>query len=169
VFGLSEVYSYDTFIDLPLNRNNEASEITLVAHYQGCSETFNICYPPTSKTVTFELPAVDNSVSTQTQSEPQSTPVVPLSDQDRLAQSLAQDNLFKVLISFFGLGILLAFTPCVFPMIPILSSIIVGEGENVTTRRAFILSLTYVLAMSITYIVAGVLTGLLGENLQAMF
>jgi thiol:disulfide interchange protein DsbD len=168
VFGLSEVYSYDTFIELPLNRNNEASEVTLVAHYQGCSETFNICYPPTSKTVTLELPAIDAS-SSQNQTAPQSTPVVPLSDQDRLAQSLAQDNLFKVLLSFFGLGILLAFTPCVFPMIPILSSIIVGEGEHVTTRRAFILSLTYVLAMSITYTVAGVLTGLLGENLQAMF
>ena len=67
----------------------------------------------------------------------------------------------------FGVGLLLAFTPCVFPMIPILSGIIVGQGSGLTTRRAFVLSLTYVLAMSVTYTIAGVVAGLFGANLQA--
>ncbi len=164
IFGPTEVYLHDINISLSLNRSQTEQAITFIAHYQGCSETFNICYPPTKKSVELLLPAYtatnDNSVSTQAKQ--------PLSQQDQLAQSLAQDNLFKVLLSFFGIGILLAFTPCVFPMIPILSSIIVGEGEHITTRRAFTLSLVYVLAMSVTYTVAGLLTGLLGANIQTM-
>ena len=74
-----------------------------------------------------------------------------------------------VVASFFGLGLLLAFTPCVFPMIPILSGIIAGQGHQVTTRRAFTLSLVFVLAMSVTYTLAGVFAGLFGANLQAAF
>jgi thioredoxin:protein disulfide reductase len=163
-FGPTEVYLHDIHIPLSLNRSQTEQAITFIAHYQGCSETFNICYPPTKKSVELLLPAYtatnDNTVSTQAKQ--------PLSQQDQLAQSLAQDNLFKVLLSFFGIGILLAFTPCVFPMIPILSSIIVGEGDHITTRRAFTLSLVYVLAMSVTYTVAGLLTGLLGANIQTM-
>ena len=112
---------------------------------------------------------VDNVTTTNIKTTTPSNLAAPLSEQDRLAQSLAQDSLAKILLGFFGVGILLAFTPCVFPLIPILSSIIAGEGENITTRRAFILSVTYVLAMSVTYTTAGVLTGLLGENLQATF
>jgi len=170
IFGLTEVYLHDTDIKLPLKRLTANGELTLKAYYQGCSETFHICYPPTEKEITLSLPAAIVAASPDTLKQSfTSTIDLPISEQDRLAQSLAQDSLFKVLLSFFGLGILLAFTPCVFPMIPILSSIIVGEGENITTRRAFILSLTYVLAMSVTYTAAGVLTGLLGENLQAAF
>ena len=169
IFGLTEVYSHNTEIILPLNRDNTAQKVELKAYYQGCSETFHICYPPTEKTVLLTLPA---STADITSSGVDSTAVTPsqltVPEQDRIAQSLAQDSLFKILIGFFGLGLLLAFTPCVFPMIPILSGIIVGEGDNITTHRAFILSLTYVLAMSITYTAAGVLTGLLGENIQAM-
>jgi thiol:disulfide interchange protein len=71
--------------------------------------------------------------------------------------------------SFFGLGLLLAFTPCVFPMIPILSGIIAGQGDSITTRQAFFLSLAYVLAMALTYAVVGVIAGLFGANLQATF
>jgi thioredoxin:protein disulfide reductase len=170
IFGLTEVYLHDTDIKLPLKRLTDSSEITLKAYYQGCSETFHICYPPTEKEITLNLP--DQSAATSPPTLKQSfasTVDLPISEQDRLAQSLAQDSLLKILFAFFGLGILLAFTPCVFPMIPILSSIIVGEGENITTHRAFILSVTYVLAMSVTYTAAGVLTGLLGENLQAAF
>jgi len=68
---------------------------------------------------------------------------------------------------FLGFGILLAFTPCIFPMIPILSSIIVSQGKNITTKYAFFLSLVYVLSMALAYTIAGVLAGLFGENLQA--
>jgi len=166
IFGLSEVYQHDVDVVLPLNRSGNQSEITLKAYYQGCSETFNICYPPTEKEILITLPALTGDLNQAL--EPISTTAV-FSEQDRIAKNLAEDGVLKILLGFFGLGLLLAFTPCVFPMIPILSSIIVGEGERITTHRAFILSLTYVLAMSVTYTVAGVMTGLLGENLQAMF
>ena len=167
IFGPTEVYHHDTDIVLPLSRTNLAQEITFTAHYQGCSETFNICYPPTKKQFTLQLAETTQSAppsltSTETDIE------LPFSEQDKIAHSLANDGIGKIILGFFGLGLLLAFTPCVFPMIPILSSIIVGEGEHITTRRAFILSLTYVLAMSITYTLAGVITGLLGENLQSL-
>ena len=167
VFGPTDVFFHDIDIQLPLDRNPQQQNILLTVYYQGCSETFNICYPPTKKIIELVLPISDtgsiDKVNTQVLSSTQ-----PLSEQDRLAKSLANDNLFTILFSFFGLGLLLAFTPCVFPMIPILSSIIVGEGKEITTRRAFVLSLVYVLAMSLTYTVAGLLTGLLGANLQTM-
>ena len=72
-------------------------------------------------------------------------------------------------MSFFGFGLLLAFTPCVFPMIPILSGIIAGSGENISTRRAFVLSVVYVLATCVVFTIAGVVAGLAGANLQAAF
>ncbi len=167
LFGLTEVYAFDVDVALPLNRSAKAQEVILKAHYQGCSETFHICYPPVEKEVTLTLPAA------ATTGVMQDTAVVTAptirSEQDRLTQSLEKDSLGKILFIFFGVGLLLSFTPCVFPMIPILSSIIVGEGERITTHRAFVLSLAYVLAMSITYTAAGILTGLLGENVQALF
>tara|TARA_B110000240_G_scaffold187448_1_gene225121 strand:+ start:12929 stop:14755 length:1827 start_codon:yes stop_codon:yes gene_type:complete len=167
IFGPTDVFFDDIDIQLPLNRSPQQQNISLTVYYQGCSETFNICYPPTKKIIELVLPASNTSLVDKANTQVlSSTPL--LSEQDRLAQSLANDNLFTILISFFGLGLLLAFTPCVFPMIPILSSIIVGEGKDITTRRAFILSLVYVLAMSLTYTVAGLLTGLLGANLQTM-
>lgn len=172
IFGLVEVYHHDVMIPLTIQRSGSAQKLTLKAYFQGCSETFGICYPPSEQQVTLNLPVTDETsakTSTINNIEPSSTAEPPLAEQDRIAQKLAEDNLLQIFIGFLGLGLLLAFTPCVFPMIPILSSIIVGEGENITTRRAFILSLVYVLAMSVTYTVAGVLTGLLGENLQAMF
>jgi thiol:disulfide interchange protein DsbD len=167
-FGLVQVYHHDVDFSLPLSRPQAAQSFILKAKFQGCSETFGICYPPSEQTVSLSLPAM----------APTDKPVVSantptgssiLSEQDRLAQKLAEDNLLQIFLGFLGLGLLLTFTPCVLPMIPILSSVIVGEGENITTRRAFGLSLVYVMAMSVTYTAAGVLTGLLGQNLQAMF
>jgi thiol:disulfide interchange protein DsbD len=170
IFGLSEVYHHDTDATLPIKRSKENQQLKLKAHYQGCSETFNICYPPTTKTILLTLPAITSNDTQATINTSNNAPAVSIiADQDRIAQSLAEDSLIKIMLGFFGLGLLLAFTPCVFPMIPILSSIIVGGGERITTHRAFILSLSYILAMSVTYTAAGVMTGLLGENLQAMF
>ena len=76
-------------------------------------------------------------------------------------------NLAWVFLAFVGFGLLLTFTPCVLPMIPIISGIIVGQGKKLTTSRAFLLSLTYVLAMAVTYAIAGIVVGLLGANVQA--
>ncbi len=170
IFGLSEVYHHDTDVILPINRSKESQQLTLKAYYQGCSETFNICYPPTNKTILLTLPAITgNDTQTSVNTNNTSPAVSVIVEQDRIAQSLAEDSLIKIMLGFFGLGLLLAFTPCVFPMIPILSSIIIGGGERITTHRAFFLSLSYILAMSVTYTAAGIITGLLGENLQAMF
>ncbi|WP_372591058.1 protein-disulfide reductase DsbD [Guyparkeria sp.] len=91
------------------------------------------------------------------------------SETDQITQRLMSDNLWAIIIGFLVFGLLLALTPCVFPMIPILSGIIAGHGEHITTRKAFILSVVYVLAMAITYTVAGVLAGIFGANLQAAF
>jgi thiol:disulfide interchange protein DsbD len=92
----------------------------------------------------------------------------PEAEQDRLARLLAEQR-FWALPAFFGFGLLLAFTPCVFPMVPILSSLIAGQGKAISERRALLLSLIYVLAMALTYTVAGILAALLGQNLQALF
>ena len=162
IFGETAVF-FDSFTQsLALSRGQAATPATLTIYYQGCSETFNICYPPTQQTIALTLPAHQQSVNSV-------DIAAPLSESDRLAQSLAEDGWFTIILSFLGIGILLAFTPCVFPMIPILSSIIIGEGKDITTRRALTLSLIYVLAMSVTYTIAGLLTGLLGANLQALF
>ncbi len=163
-FGEMEVYFNEAVVTLPLKRTNlDAMPLTLSVTYQGCAED-GFCYPPITKTAEFDLPEASASEG----SIDSGTPVfVP--EHERIAQELAGDGWFLTVLSFFGIGLLLAFTPCVLPMMPILSSIIVGEGDKVTTRRAFSLSLTYVLAMSLTYTVAGVLAGMFGQNLQIMF
>ena len=172
-FGLVEVYHHDLALKLPLNRPQAAQQITLKAYFQGCSETFGICYPPSEQQVDLTLPVATQASTDSLSPVPAANSVGngsnPLSEQDRLAQRLAEDNLIQIFLGFLGLGLLLTFTPCVLPMIPILSSVIVGEGEKITTRRAFSLSLIYVMAMSVTYTAAGVLTGLVGENLQSLF
>ena len=99
---------------------------------------------------------------------------IELPQQDRVATALMSGNRWLVILSLFGAGLLLTFTPCVLPMVPILTSIIVGRGAGcgsgtASTRRAFMLSLVYVLAMALTYTVAGVLAGLFGANLAAAF
>ncbi len=180
--GKTEVYHNQVTVLIPLLRtDSKATPITLEATYQGCAEA-GFCYPPLTKTVNLSLPAVQKDLA---QDNINNVPLI--SEQDRLAQVLTGGNTTLALLTFFGLGLLLAFTPCVFPMIPILSSIIVGPNASkdhdliVTTdghgtfaqrstggtRRAFTLSLVYVLAMALTYTVAGVIAGRFGENLQA--
>lgn len=158
-FGRMEVYYDAVAVTIPVQRaTSNAAEIRLQAVYQGCADA-GFCYPPLTKTVSLDLPATTSQVSL--------TPTVALPEQDRIARSLASDTLAVTLLTFFGFGLLLAFTPCVFPMIPILSGIIVGQGGARNTRKAFTLSAIYVLAMALTYTAFGVLAGLFGENLQA--
>ena len=88
-------------------------------------------------------------------------------DQISISNNLANQSLFLNIILFFLAGMLLAFTPCVFPMIPILTGIIVGQGNNLSTGRAFAMSLTYVIAMSVTYALIGMLVASSGINIQA--
>jgi len=168
-FGSVPVYY--GLIEVPLRFGRPAGPnqvLTLEVDFQGCRDG-DICYPPMTRAVTFEMPAAATAIPYS-----ESTPAVaspgaaPLSEQDRLADLLTT-NPVGALAAFFLAGLLLAFTPCVFPMVPILSGIIVGQGERLTTWRAFWLSVVYVLAMALTYTVAGVLAGLFGQNLQALF
>ncbi len=147
--------------------------LDLEVTYQGCAKA-GLCYPPITKILHVSLdPTGDPSGAAATSAGPGSgsTPGGSgfQSEQDRFAAMLASGKLWWIMASFLGLGLLLAFTPCVFPMIPILSSIIVGQGQNVSTSRAFGLSLAYVLAMALTYTAAGVVVGLSGENVQVWF
>jgi thiol:disulfide interchange protein DsbD len=171
-FGRIEVYHTPVEIRLPLLRENlEPTEVTLLVGYQGCAD-IGICYPPQKKTLSLALPegSAESTVATAA-TAPVATPLAdaPLSEQDQLAAALAGGDTAWTILLFFGAGLLLALTPCVFPMIPILSSIIVGQGAAITTRKAFVLSVTYVLAMAATYTVAGIIAGLFGANLQAAF
>jgi len=174
-FGSVEVF-YDQ-IEVPVSVNRPAGPeqtVTLEADYQGCRDG-DICYPPQTRSVELELPAAEQVINEPVNQSPAKAAVsparnkaVPASEQDKLAQMLLS-NPAGALLAFFVAGLLLAFTPCVFPMVPILSGIIAGQGERMTTGRAFWLSLVYVLAMAVTYTIAGVLAGLFGQNLQALF
>ena len=177
-FGPVPVYYGQIEIPVKFNRPaGPAVNITLEADFQGCRDG-DICYPPMSRAVTFEMPAAAEAAGKPvTESRQASTvdadttpPVaaVPVSEQDRLAFYLT-DNPTRAIFAFFIAGLLLAFTPCVFPMVPILSGIIAGQGDSLNAMKAFWLSLVYVLAMAVTYTIAGVLAGLFGQNLQAAF
>ncbi len=184
-FGQVEIYEGIIDIPVPLERTNTAkTAITIETTYQGCANA-GLCYPPITKAVSLTLPASDDASLARIDrppSSPSETALAPLTDmssaqiaetfqseQDRIAQTLASGATWLVVISFFGFGLLLAFTPCVFPMIPILSGIIIGHGKSMTTGKAFSLSMVYVLAMAATYTIAGILVGLSGENVQVWF
>ena len=174
-FGPVPVYFGQVEIPVKLDRPaGPAAEVTLEAKFQGCRDG-DICYPPMARSVTFTLPGSDTATGGMEREPAPAGPAVgaamtapPVSEQDQLA-GLLTSNPAKAIVAFFIAGLLLAFTPCVLPMLPILSGIIVGQGDRITPARAFWLSLVYVLAMAVTYTVAGVLAGLFGQNLQAMF
>ena len=170
------VYYDELDVFLPLKRTNGAdADVRLDISYQGCADV-GICYPPQQKSLSFMIPAASAAgvapgptALERSEQRIQAAQAEPVAEQDRIARTLEEGNTWLIVLSFFGFGLLLALTPCVFPMIPILSGIIAGQGTSVTTRKAFTLSLVYVLAMSVTYTAAGVLAGLFGQNLQAVF
>ncbi|MCU7934570.1 MAG: protein-disulfide reductase DsbD [Candidatus Thiodiazotropha sp. (ex Dulcina madagascariensis)] len=172
---IGDVAVYHDEIDLtvPLVRGTtDAREITLQAKFQGCAE-IGVCYPPMSKHFTLSLPGISQAEAGELPADQSSQSGAmadePISELDEIANTLKGGSMLVIIGVFFLLGLGLAFTPCVFPMIPILSGIIAGQGDKITTRKAFTLSLVYVLAMAVTYTVAGILAGMFGENLQAYF
>lgn len=168
LFGKVQIHKNRLELEVPL-RNITSQNITFTAKYQGCW-TGGICYPPQEKNVDLVLPIQGKSDAPISTPKPvASTQTADLNETDQIAALLQQDNIFWVLLSFFGFGLLLSLTPCVFPMIPILSGIIVGQKGEITTRKALIMSIVFVLAMSVTYSMAGVLAGYFGENLQVLF
>ena len=174
--SIGDVAVYHKLIDLdiPLVRSNtKATEVALTASYQGCADR-GICYPPQKQVFKLALPAAGGTAAAVAMpavaaAAPQAaTAPVKQSEQDQIAAMIAGQGTWVVIGAFFLIGLGLAFTPCVFPMIPILSGIITGQGRHITTRKAFMLSLVYVLAMALTYTVAGVFAALAGENIQTM-
>ncbi len=159
---------------LPLTRTNiAATTIELEVKYQGCAD-LGICYQPITEKVTLNLPSASAPTVIPKTTAPKTAPSPIakeeiIAEQDRLADILVNESIWLVVAIFFGAGLALALTPCIFPMIPILSGIIAGHGVKITQSKAFILSLVYVLAMAITYTSIGVAMGLLGGNLQVAF
>ncbi|MDZ7734892.1 MAG: protein-disulfide reductase DsbD [Gammaproteobacteria bacterium] len=166
VFGDVAVFYDQVEITTALSRAAaEPGDLELQVGYQGCKKG-SVCYPPQTQTFPMNLAPVQAAAAAPAAASP-SADHVPQSTQDRITSRLADGGLLLNLVAFFGFGLLLSLTPCVFPMIPILSGIIVGQGRQVTAVYGFLLSLAYVLAMALTYAVLGVIAGSFNINLQA--
>ena len=164
-FGRVEVFYDEVAIRVPVERNSSGVlPLTLNVTSQGCAD-IGVCYPPQKQSVSLEMPDAG--------APPAAGPVerAPTADESgRIARLLSGASAWVVIASFFGFGLLLSLTPCVFPMIPILSGIIVGAGRagrGVSHARGFTLSLGYVLGMAVTYAAAGVAAGFSGTLLSA--
>ncbi len=172
-FGQIQVFHNQVEARIPLLRNSQsATPITLHAVYQGCAEKTGICYPPIKKDITFKLPTT-NQLATQIPAAVSQQPsnTQPLSNVEEFTQNLSKGSLLTVILTALGFGLMLAFTACMYPMIPILSSIIIGQGEKTSAAKGFGLSLIYVGAMALTFGVIGAITATVGEGagIQAHF
>lgn len=181
-FGDVQIYRGEQRFILPVKgADGQAPRYTLKAVSQGCAD-IGVCYPPQEQSAELVLAAFSSAapgspVSPFLQQAPDratagsASPTLPQSalpqSEDALIAGLFKGGFWGLIASFFGFGLLLALTPCVFPMIPILSSILVPHGARLTHARGFALSLTYVLGMAITYAAAGVAAGLVGTLLSA--
>jgi thiol:disulfide interchange protein DsbD len=155
-FGMIEVYHQSFQAEIALGKVDAKLPLLLDATYQGCSDQ-GLCYPPIEKTLSVSL--------AQTAS---AAPSAAAANENTRIADLFQGGSFWLIVSFFfGAGLLLALTPCVFPMIPILSGIIVGRGHKITHMHAFVLSLAYVLGMAVTYAIAGVAAGYSGNLISS--
>jgi len=164
-FGEMEVYFESVLAPLAIARATpDAMELQLEVNYQGCAEG-GLCYMPQTRVITVALPEA-SSVSDLSSL---SSTGVPQSEQARLAGIITSSSMWVVIGLFFLAGLGLAFTPCVLPMVPILSGIIAGEGDNVTPMRGFTLALSYVLGMALVYTGAGIIAAAAGMQLQATF
>ena len=178
------VYNGDIKAEILFSKDASAKEqepITLLMKYQGCSEE-GLCYEPSVKEFTFTIdttalagdvngvkavePLAEETAVTAGKTQEESA--FGESETDKIVDTLKGGSIWSILGIFFGIGVVLSLTPCIFPMIPILSSIIVSQGEGISAKRGFLLSLVYVLAMAVAYSLAGVLAGVFGENLQVL-
>lgn len=192
-FGQTEVYHKPFQAVIFLKRDKSSTgKLSLAATYQGCNEPIGVCYPPIDKNFDLVLPLINtvaNALSAEATAAP-ATLAAPAAkaaggaegeglfpsparspaiqtESAKIDQLFASENFWLILVSFFGLGLLLSFTPCVFPMFPILSGIIVGHGQHLTKIRGFVLAFAYVMGMALTYAAAGVAAGLSGAMLSA--
>jgi thiol:disulfide interchange protein DsbD len=161
-FGEVETYRKQVAIVLPIEQAPEKFDLTVTS--QGCADA-GVCYAPTDGKVTLRMAAF--AAGSAPPAAPPAQGVSVDSSDFEIARLFESGGLWIVAASFFGFGLLLAFTPCVLPMIPILSGIIAGEGRSIGKLRAFVLSLTYVLGMAVAYAVAGVAAAWSGGILAA--
>lgn len=185
-FGETEVYykPFQAVISLKREISKNEQPLSIAVTYQGCNEPIGVCYAPINKDVDLILPAMKAAVDmvasavsgNAAAASPdaaeelfQIRPSVPAIETEsyKIDRMFETGNFWLILTGFFGIGLLLAFTPCVFPMFPILSGIIATRGKHLTRGRGFILALAYVLGMAITYAIAGVAAGLSGAMLSA--
>ena len=153
-FGDVDVYYYSAEADVYFVDDIEDS-IELKVKYQGCADA-GLCYPPVFKTITLKKNTSLNNLKRTSLFE----------SQNAMSDSLLSNSIVYNSIIFFLAGLLLAFTPCVLPMVPILTGIIAGQG-NVSQKKSLTLSIIYVLSMSLTYAVAGIIVAVSGTNIQA--
>ncbi len=163
-FGDVEVLRDYVEIKVPFARASpDALDVELTAGFQGCKEG-SICYPPGEQTMSLVLPATSEFPAPPA---PDAGGIV--SEQDQWLDRIVNGSWWTLLGGFYVAGLLLSFTPCVLPMVPILSSIIAGQGGTVSPQRGFLLSLSYVLGMAATYTAAGAVAALAGNQVQALF
>lgn len=156
-----EVYSGN--LQLPFTLPVSANTVEMTVSFQGCSQS-GFCYPPMEKKLRVNV--VNHTITLLVMKKPALSLRNLLTNQNKVISILNTSSTSLLLFIFLMLGLLLAFTPCIFPMVPILTSIIVGHKQPVTTKRAFALSATYVVGMAIAYALAGIVVAALGETIQ---
>lgn len=168
-FGDMEVFHHPFQVEIILDRvQTSATGITLNTSYQGCSE-LGLCYLPIAKATQLDMPDAKTGISARASFKMAPSPSSAGYPQhsgagySQIANLLKDGNFWLIVSFYFGAGLLLSLTPCVFPMIPILSGIIVGRGHKITQAHAFFLSLAFVLGIAITYAAAGVAAGFSGN------
>jgi len=170
--GDVEVYHHNLEISVPFVAHQK--DFTFILEYQGCAEA-GLCYPPEEKRIPLSaINVVEPSGSIEQgsnknsamNSEKKTSPSTEnksakefVPEQEQLSNFLSDKSLLEIVFYMILLGIGLAFTPCVLPMVPILSSIIVGQGKQITTRKSFFLSLTYTQSMAIPFAGIGLIVG----------
>ena len=158
---------YRNQLSIPVSvLGNTPGESLINLKYQGCSDE-GFCYPPETQEIKISINdhlAIE-SVNIEEPSTVNSPNSIALK-KDEISQVFSDHNWAMILLIFFGFGLLLSFTPCILPMVPVLSGIIVGHGKSITTKKAFLLSFSYVISMSVTYAAVGAVVALLGANLQ---
>ncbi|UPW18094.1 protein-disulfide reductase DsbD [Agarivorans sp. TSD2052] len=167
-FGEVTIYPEDITFAIPLSLLDNANQIEV--SYQGCAKA-GLCYPPETKqvflTVSDDANKLVDTAEAPATNQQKNVDSVPISQQWVLADRLTNNNMWLNTLLFFALGIGLAFTPCVFPMYPILTGIITGSGKQLSSKRAFSLSMAYVQGMALTFTALGLVVASAGLQFQA--
>lgn len=166
-FGETQIYRDEVSIRLPIHAGS-AQRAVLTAVSQGCADV-GVCYVPVEQKAELRLAAAgtDGDAAASRLFGAPSSAAPAAQGEDGAVAALFHGETWLLILSFFGFGLLLSFTPCVLPMVPILSGIIVGQGHKVTRTHGLMLSGSYVLGMALTYALAGVAAGLSGAMLAA--